>query len=129
MNPFLPLAQHRTENRSVQVLSYQSLLATAAHDGSIIMHDANSLQPYLSLKADFDEPIITNLKFESEHTIWTSYKQGEVLLWDLRSRSTAHVFSMRAPVTCFDTNSEQNLLAIGTDMIGEDSVYIFEIVY
>ena len=125
-NPFRLVNQiEKTEQDYIFSISQKdNLLALGSYQGHIHLHDLHLPTTQSTLPT---QGILTHVQFDRQnyHLVWSSYKEGNVILWDSRSQQQALTFDCQAPVSTFDINASQTLLGAGTDLVGEDAFLKF----
>ncbi|KAI8895068.1 WD40-repeat-containing domain protein [Globomyces pollinis-pini] len=105
-----------------------SIIGLPMASGTIHLHDISTLQQMGTLPSLYPETIISQCLFDSENPslLWSSNKNGSVILYDIRTSNAVHQFESNNPIISFDTNSNHHLLAAGTELApGQENPFIF----
>jgi WD repeat-containing protein 89 len=96
------------------------VVAVPTYADSVSILDAHTFQTLATLA----NPTSTSTQIKLyEQSLFSSYKQGVVKLWDLRTQSVEMEIASDAPIASFDV--QNNMLVSGTDLVVEDVKLIF----
>ncbi|KAI8925239.1 WD40-repeat-containing domain protein [Entophlyctis helioformis] len=102
-----------------------SHLAVSRAKGSIAIHDLTTfaVASVLSSPPGHNARILSQVLFDNSNPnlLFAGDRAGTVVLWDVRSRTSALTWNSYAPVLSFDVNCNHSLLAVGTELVGEDA--------
>jgi WD40 repeat protein len=103
----------------------KNVFASGLASGLIDLFDINSSANSATLA---HKGILSNLQFDNSNSnlIWSSNKTGALLLWDCRTLTPVRQFnSPQNPIYSFDQSSCGNILAVGTELVKEESPLYF----
>ncbi|KAL2918024.1 hypothetical protein HK105_202438 [Polyrhizophydium stewartii] len=101
----------------------QTHFAAPRATGGITIHDAATLDQSAALAAGGPDTVLSQVMFDSANPslLLAGSHDGLVRLWDLRNGATVLTWNAHAPVLSFDVNCTHTLMAVGTELVGEDA--------